>query len=695
MTAVGSVFPFLEPDDAQRRAAAIEALTLDGRRLDAKVADAIQDIPFERSIEGASTVTLKLVDPDGDLLDSGLFSAAVDLELPLPGLGARAAAGLPLARGEVVGYRLGRIGPGSPILSLEFRERIVVLLTRHITPLKASRADMTRAEFIRMMVREVKAERIRFWSPELHVRQPIGKRRELTPKRTKRNRREPGFGSSTPKVKRRDATRGQIRLLEAALDTAISMGLNLRVQIGLVMAMTQESVVKNDRGNRVGATTVPITGQVLGGHLENVGVLHQDARYWPASRDVPRDVKPFLQRLRTVEKANPRKSIGWCVDEVQRSYTVGTSRQGRDYDQWEAEARETVSAYTGKDATVIQPVSTEYAKAFLFRRGEPNADPHTEPENSWTASGRLASDVNFRRFVDLGVFHFVSDDYLIRAAPRLAIKRKDLPAGVLSVTPGDFDVDKPRVNGRPPEASIRVDCYVDVLEPVIGSVWTVSGYGPLDGRYLVTNVRGSYLRPISTVTLSLPVPKLPEPAHDIGTRATADAPEVRRSTSGTNYAKAYDKGWAIHSKRYPYVWGGGHHRAGTPDGGTGRDPGIGYDCSGSVAAVLDAGGMLPRDWRNGVPDSGQMARSWGEPGQGEHLTLWANDTHVFLEFRNMTSAHKTEHFGTGDWGKGWNGAGFNPRLHFHNGFTARRWSKDNPLGRPDPSAAPQLRRPDF
>jgi hypothetical protein len=68
----------------RRRAAAIAALTLDGKTLTANVANAIQDIPYERSIEGASTVNLMLIDPDGDLLDSGLFSAAVDIELPAP-----------------------------------------------------------------------------------------------------------------------------------------------------------------------------------------------------------------------------------------------------------------------------------------------------------------------------------------------------------------------------------------------------------------------------------------------------------------------------------------------------------------------------------------------------------------------------------------------------------------------------------
>ncbi len=59
---------------------------------------------------------------------------------------------------------------------------------------------------------------------------------------------------------------------------------------------------------------------------------------------------------------------------------------------------------------------------------------------------------------------------------------------------------------------------------------------------------------------------------------------------------------------YPYVYGGGHSHAGTPSIGI-RGPGynghrVGYDCSGSVAAVLAGAGL----WRpgSGVPSEAGM-----------------------------------------------------------------------------------------
>lgn len=117
-------------------------------------------------------------------------------------------------------------------------------------------------------------------------------------------------------------------------------------------------------------------------------------------------------------------------------------------------------------------------------------------------------------------------------------------------------------------------------------------------------------------------------------------------------------------KRYSYKYGGGHTKVGTPTGG-------GYDCSSSVCTVLAKGGL---GYRIGGPvdDSGDMATGWGEAGKGTLLTLYANDGHVFLVFDIPGKSGR--HFGTGDWGKGWTGPGFNPQMHPTEGFTARRWT---------------------
>jgi cell wall-associated NlpC family hydrolase len=67
--------------------------------------------------------------------------------------------------------------------------------------------------------------------------------------------------------------------------------------------------------------------------------------------------------------------------------------------------------------------------------------------------------------------------------------------------------------------------------------------------------------------------------------------------------------------RTPYLWGGGH----------GKWLDTGYDCSGSVSFVLAAAGLL-----GGPLDSGHLM-SWGQPGKGRWVTIYANAGHVFLE----------------------------------------------------------------
>src|SRR5919202_1843676 len=79
--------------------------------------------------------------------------------------------------------------------------------------------------------------------------------------------------------------------------------------------------------------------------------------------------------------------------------------------------------------------------------------------------------------------------------------------------------------------------------------------------------------------------------------------------------------------RTPYLWGGGH----------GRWLDKGYDCSGSVSFVLASAGLL-----GGPLDSGHLM-SWGKPGPGRWVTIYANAGHVFLEVAGIrfdTSAQR-------------------------------------------------------
>ncbi len=66
---------------------------------------------------------------------------------------------------------------------------------------------------------------------------------------------------------------------------------------------------------------------------------------------------------------------------------------------------------------------------------------------------------------------------------------------------------------------------------------------------------------------------------------------------------------------FPYIWGGGHASF----------IANGYDCSGSVSYALAAGGLL-----SAPLVSGDLA-SWGEPGPGRWITIYANAGHTFMD----------------------------------------------------------------
>ncbi|MGI8920491.1 MAG: peptidoglycan-binding domain-containing protein [Solirubrobacteraceae bacterium] len=64
----------------------------------------------------------------------------------------------------------------------------------------------------------------------------------------------------------------------------------------------------------------------------------------------------------------------------------------------------------------------------------------------------------------------------------------------------------------------------------------------------------------------------------------------------------------------PYVYGGGH----------GSFNSSGYDCSGSVSYALHGGGLLSS------PEDSTGFESYGQPGTGRWITIYANSGHVFM-----------------------------------------------------------------
>ncbi len=86
--------------------------------------------------------------------------------------------------------------------------------------------------------------------------------------------------------------------------------------------------------------------------------------------------------------------------------------------------------------------------------------------------------------------------------------------------------------------------------------------------------------------------------------APASAPEAVKAAISAANAIAHT----------PYIWGGGH--------GSFEDSG--YDCSGAVSYALHGGGLLDS------PLDSTGLSTWGEPGPGKWITVYANAGHAWV-----------------------------------------------------------------
>jgi peptidoglycan hydrolase-like protein with peptidoglycan-binding domain len=119
----------------------------------------------------------------------------------------------------------------------------------------------------------------------------------------------------------------------------------------------------------------------------------------------------------------------------------------------------------------------------------------------------------------------------------------------------------------------------------------------------------------NAATLTPPASALVPQANTGSTPGTADASDVAGATEGqVGSVVAEVIAAADEIATRPYVFGGGH----------GSFESEGYDCSGSVSYALHGGGLL-----SSPEDSGEL-ESYGEPGPGRYITIYANAEHAYM-----------------------------------------------------------------
>jgi peptidoglycan hydrolase-like protein with peptidoglycan-binding domain len=118
--------------------------------------------------------------------------------------------------------------------------------------------------------------------------------------------------------------------------------------------------------------------------------------------------------------------------------------------------------------------------------------------------------------------------------------------------------------------------------------------------------------PATAQALGISAPS--SPLHERHPGSSSSGSGSSGTSSGTSSAMARMIAAADHIANLPYVWGGGH----------GSFVSSGYDCSGSVSYVLHAGGLLSS------PEDSTALESYGAPGPGSHITIYANSGHAWM-----------------------------------------------------------------
>src|SRR5262245_55871253 len=111
----------------------------------------IKDITLSLSMEGASNLSVIVNDYDRALLASGLLTNRLDVQL------------------DGLWFSLTGVDKQGDELTMSFEDREIALLRKYNKWKIANREDMTRAEFVYSMIREVKEVTIPVMIPELHT----------------------------------------------------------------------------------------------------------------------------------------------------------------------------------------------------------------------------------------------------------------------------------------------------------------------------------------------------------------------------------------------------------------------------------------------------------------------------------------------------------------------------------------------
>lgn len=475
----------------------IDRLLLDGERLDARVEANLAGGELLRTMDGASSLTLQIHDPDRRLLESGVLTRRRSRG---DTFGDAAWTRLGKVQASLDGsfFRLAGLQKTGSLLSLTFEDEIVVLLRRHTRLIRAGRAGVTRAQFVNRLLLTVKDPKILSHIPALTRKQPIKDPDIAT---TKVGQQGIPAGAHL-EIKRNQADREQIRNLNTILDEAAKQNATERVTIAMLCAAIIESSVRavaNFQGSGYAGVFQALPANIP------MRDTQQQAHYFLSGG------KGF-QAGGAIKAAaqHPTWSPGRIALAVEGSVSNFASVETgvKVYETYKDEAEKILDAYGGTGKII------RTRERYVYRAGS-HGDEH---EDYWEAILRLAGEVNWRAFTTNNVFFYAADDDLMSAQPAMTVAEQPTAAderrGVQYVGDIDFDWDYGK-----PASELTFSTPAERWLAYPGSVSEViaAGKDPRTGRWLNWQFRQPLDSSEMEITLRRPSPALDEPAATIRT----------------------------------------------------------------------------------------------------------------------------------------------------------------------------------
>lgn len=446
-----------------------------------------------RTIDGASSVTAVLRDPDRAVLRSATFQPNDEGRIEVAG------------PSHVLGREFQLVGTAKQgdEVTVTFEDYVVDRMRQMNTPRKARRGDVTRAQFVRSLVpKGVPVHIPELGEPVVYAKRPR-REREILEKAAK----NPGLDRGARiTVKGLRATPRQLHTIELAMAEADRTGVDRRVTKAMLLAGIAEGQFVPDRLN---FRTKDAIGpwQVLRSTGAALGIPRDGS-----DTSVVKAARAFLVGIngqgfrgggydaRSLYRQHPTWSAAQIAETVE-----GSGAGAGFYSQWESEAEAILAAWGGGTVKEQRGGTVTYERDFFFTVGRPKGP---RGENVWEASGRLADEVGRRRFVVDGEFWYISEEDLFNRPVGLTIS-EDTP-GIDGI---DFDLD----NGKKLK-ECTVGCRIDQFSGSPGGLVRVERMGPANGKWLIVSIEEDLFSPAATVTLRKPIKERPEPRGELVTR---------------------------------------------------------------------------------------------------------------------------------------------------------------------------------